>query len=129
MIRCCVLPALTSLVNAKEIAEKLLDSLTTKEFKDVEIPSGVTLHARPLSLIVGVVHHYGLPIEIEIEDERASAASMMSMLVLCGSHLGAKTIRFHGDPAVLRDLEDLFAARLGEDGIDALPSSLKYLIR
>lgn len=129
MIRCCVLPALSSLLNAKRVSEELLDMLTTQEFKDLEIPRGVTLHARPLSLIVGIVHHYGLPIEIEIEEERASAASMMSMLVLCGSHLGATSIRFHGDPAVLRDLEALFEARLGEDGIDALPGSLKYLIR
>jgi phosphotransferase system HPr-like phosphotransfer protein len=129
MIRCCVLPALSSLLKAKPLGEKLLESLTTQAFKDVKIPPGVTLHARPLSLIVGVVHHYGLPVEIEIEDERASAASMMSMLVLCGSHLGADSIRFHGDPAVLSDLEALFEARLGEDGIDALPSRLKYLIR
>ena len=129
MIRCCVLPALYSLLQAKALGEKLLDGLTTQAFRDVEIPHGIALHARPLSLIVGVVHHYGLPIEIEIEEERASAASMMSMLVLCGSHLGANTIRFHGDPAVLEDLHALFEARLGEDGIDALPSSLKYLIR
>ncbi len=129
MIDYCALPALESLSNAEDIAAKLLEELTTKAFKDLPIPQGITLHARPLSLIVGVVHHYGLPIEIEIADERASAASMMSMLILCGSHLDAKSVRFHGDPAVLSDLETLFDARLGEDGIEALPNGLKYLVR
>lgn len=124
----CLRPALISLEHSKEVASILIEDLTTKAFRDVEIPNGVTLHARPLSLIVGVVHHYGLPIEIEIRDEKASAASMMSMLVLCGSHLDAKSVRFHGDPSVLDDLQALFEARLGEDGIDALPGSLKYLI-
>lgn len=128
MIDHCLHPALISLENSKEVASVLIEGLTTKAFRDIEIPSGITLHARPLSLIVGIVHHYGLPVEIEISDERASAASMMSMLVLCGSHLDAKTVRFHADPAVLNDLQALFEARIGEDGIDALPGSLKYLI-
>lgn len=128
MIDHCLRPALTSLENSKEVAAILIEGLTTKEFRDIVIPQGITLHARPLSLIVGVVHHYGLPVEIEISDERVSAASMMSMLVLCGSHLDAKTVRFHADPAVLNDLQALFEAGLGEDGIDALPGSLKYLI-
>jgi len=75
------------------------------------------------------VHHFGLPVEIEINEKRASAASMMSMLILCGSHLDAKSVRFHGDATVLQDLEALFEARLGEDGLEAFPPRLKYLIR
>ena len=127
MLHCCIQPSLSSLANAEKQASKILDKLTVQAFKDLELPAGVTLHARPLSLIVGVVHHYGLPVEIEVHGERASAASMMSMLVLCGSHAGVKKVRFHGDPIVLNDLETLFGARLGEEGLDAFPSSLKYL--
>jgi phosphotransferase system HPr-like phosphotransfer protein len=128
MIDHCLRPALASLEKSKDLAAGLLECLTTQAFKDLRIPHGITLHARPLSLIVGVTNHYGLPVEMEIGEGRASAASMMSMLMLCGSHLDAQSVRFHGDPAVLNDLQALFDARLGEDGMDALPGSLKYLV-
>jgi phosphotransferase system HPr-like phosphotransfer protein len=128
-IECCILPAFFSLSHAEDVVAGLLKILTVQSFRDFEIPDGVSLHARPLSLIVGIVHHFGLPVEIEIHGKRASAASMMSMLILCGSHLDAKSVRFHGDAAVLTDLEDLFEARLGEDGLEAFPPRLKYLIR
>lgn len=122
-------PALESLLRAEAAAERLMAGLTQQNCVELPIPEGVVLHARPLSLVVGVVHHHGLPVEMEIEGDKASAASMLNMLVLCGSHLDAKSVKFHGDSAVLGDLRQLFGAGLGEGGIDGLPDQLNYLVR
>jgi len=92
------------------------------------IPDGLILHARPISLIVGIVNHHRVPVEAEIEGHKCSAASIMQMLVLAGSHSSHQSINFSGDNKVLAELEMLFAAALGEEGFDKLPPELQYLI-
>ncbi len=123
----CVAPARRCLKVAEGCAEKILQSLTERTYKDLEVPKGVQLHARPLSLIVATVLHYGLPVTMGIEGEEAQADSLIRLLLLAGSHPDARTVRFEGDSRVLSDLEALFAGRLGEDGVDKLSSQLHYL--
>jgi hypothetical protein len=49
------------------------------------------------------------------------------VLICAGSNPEARTCRFRGDARPLRDLRRLFEARLGEEGLDALPAELGYL--
>ncbi|KAA3611605.1 MAG: HPr family phosphocarrier protein [Planctomycetota bacterium] len=109
--------------------QALLQSSTTQISKTFSIPEGIQLHARPISLIVGIVNHFGTPVEMEVAGKRCSAASIMQMLVLLGSHPDVKEITFEGDEPALVDLERLFSAHLGEKGMERLPPTLDYLRR
>lgn len=123
----CVVTVYDTLKESGPVARQLLDQLSEHCSAEFEVPARISLHARPLSLIVSVVSHHRSPAEAEIDGERCSAASIMQLLVLAGGHASARRVRFYGDQEVLRDLADLFAARLGEDGLDRLPDSLSYL--
>lgn len=112
---------------AAEPADAIIQKLTSPGFLEVGLPEDVSIHARPLALIVRVVNHFETPVELEIEGQRTSAASMMGMLVLAGSHPDSRTLRFHGDERALAALQELVEAGLGERGMDALPSSLDFL--
>jgi phosphotransferase system HPr-like phosphotransfer protein len=74
---------------------------------------------------VRVVNHHGTPVEMEIEEERCDASSIMQVMILASSNAAQRGIVFHGDKRALRDLQRLFEARLGE-GCD-LPEELSYL--
>ncbi len=124
----CVMTAYDGLSRAHPLAQKLLDELSSRCSRELELPEGLTLHARPISLIVSVVNHHQVSVEAEIEGERCSAASIMQLLVLAGSHPSCRKLRFYGGPEVLADLAALFEARLGEDGLDQLPCRLAYLV-
>lgn len=105
----------------------LIERLTKPSFIELRIPDDVNLHARPLSLVVRVVNHFETPVEMEMMGQRASAASMMALLVLAGSHSECRDMRFHGDERVLVALKELVFAGIGERGMDALPQSLDFL--
>ena len=120
-------PARHCLEIAESSAKKILQRLTERTYVDLVVPKGIQLHARPLSLIVAVVLHYGLPVKMVIEGEEASADSLIRLLLLAGSHPDSPGVRFEGDSRVLSDLEALFVGRLGEEGVDALPDQLHYL--
>ena len=111
----------------RALAEDLLPSYTNVQELEVEISDDMILHARPASLIVGIVTRYGTPVEMEIQGEACNAGSMLSLMVVIGSYPKEKRFLFRGDEKPLRDIRLLFEAGLGEDGMDDLPDELDYL--
>ena len=114
---------------AAKDAEALLPAYTDVQELEVEVPTEVTLHARPVSLIVGIVQRYGTPVQMEVAGQRCNAASILELLVCVGSHPEERTFRFHGDVRPLLDIRLLFESGLGELGTDSLPDQLDYLDR
>lgn len=111
----------------RPLAEGLLPHYTKQQSVEVSVPEGRYLHARPASLIVAIVNHYGVPVEMEIEGSRCNAASIMQVMVLAGTHPGVRKLHFHGDENPLRDIRALFESGLGERGLENLPETLSYL--
>ncbi len=111
----------------REIAEQLLPSYTNVQTLEVEVAEGVTVHARPASLIVAIVNHYGTPVEMEVRGQMCNAGSILELMIVIGSYPDARKYTFHGDENPLRDIGLLFESRLGEDGIATLPDALAYL--
>lgn len=113
----------------RPVAEDLLPAYTNLDTIALELPKDVVIHARPASLIVGIVQHHGMPVEMEIEGSRCNAGSILEVLLAVGSHAGARRFVFHGDAKPLADIQMLFHHTLGEDGIESLPEGLAYLRR
>lgn len=111
----------------RTLAEELLPTYTNVQELSVVIPDDVMLHARPASLIVGIVSRYGTPVEMLVGEEACNAGSMLSLMVLIGSNSSVREFKFRGDERPLRDIGRLFEAGLGEGGMDALPDDLDYL--
>ncbi len=110
----------------RPIAAELLGSYTQLSQLEVELAEGVQLHARPASLIVGIVQRYGTPVEMELEGHTCNAGSILELLVAVGSHPSAGSFLFRGDERPLQDIQVLFEHALGE-GREGLPERLKYL--
>ena len=104
-----------------------MDALAIKQTQILTLPENVTMHARPLSLIVGIVQKNGTPVEIKVAGQTCSAASMMQMLVLVGTYPDERTYEFIGDPKALREIGLLFEHSLGETGFEDFPHELRYL--
>ncbi|MBM3977477.1 MAG: HPr family phosphocarrier protein [Planctomycetes bacterium] len=113
--------------SGRPVAEAVLPQYTNAQELTVELGEELELHARPASLIVGIVNHYGTPVEMEVAGRRCNAASILELLVTVGSHPGEKRYVFRGDEKPLADIATLFRYGLGEMGIDQLPSQLAYL--
>ncbi len=111
------------------LAEDLLPTYTNVQELHVRIPDEVMLHARPASLIVGIVSRYGTPVEMQVGKDSCNAGSMLSLMVLIGSNASAREFVFRGDEKPLRDISRLFECGLGEGGMDTLPAELDYLRR
>jgi hypothetical protein len=122
-----VVAAYACMKRAQPVAQAILEQLSVSSEIAVDLPEGVIMHARPLSLIVGIVQKHGTPVELELAGKRCTAASMMSMLVLIGTNPTARTYTFRGDPRPLSDLRLLFEHRLGEEGCQAFPDEIAYL--
>lgn len=125
----CILPAYRSLEVGAESAKTLLSQLTRETYVFARLADGVHLHARPLSLLVRLTQHYGLPVSMSVDGESASTESIMQLLLLSGQHPNVREFRFDGDSRVLEDIALLFESNLGEDGIDSLPAQLGYLFQ
>lgn len=119
--------ALRFLGRGRPIAAEVLPHYSTMRTYHAVLPDGVYLHARPASLIVSVVNHYGTPVEMEIGGKRCNAGSILQVMILAGSNAGARRVAFHGDEKPLEDLRRLFELRLGEGGLENLPPELSYL--
>lgn len=128
LVNGCVVRAQRCLQDLLPEAEALLQTLAKPQERALRLPSGVTLHARPLSLIVAVVNHHKTPVYMRIGRDSANAASIMSLLILSGSHTDTHEVVFQGAEEVLDDLELLFSAGLGEKGLDALPPRLRLYL-
>lgn len=111
----------------RDLAADLLPEYTNAQELEVELSGDLVLHARPAALIVGIVNHYGTPVEMEVNRQRCNAASILELLVTVGSHPDQKRFVFRGDEKPLQDIALLFQYGLGEDGIESLPPSLSYL--
>lgn len=108
-------------------AEELLPEYTNVQELEVELQGNLHLHARPASLVVSIVQHYGTPVEMMVGGKRCNAASILELLVGVGSHPGVKRFTFRGDIHPLRDIRLLFEHDLGERGLERLPEELDYL--
>lgn len=121
-------PAATQVLTAgSTLAEGLLPSYTDVQSVELEVPSDVHLHARPIALMVAVVHHHGTPVRLELEGQTADASSILEVMILVGSKPEVRQLRFEGDSRPLNDLALLFAAGVGERGVEQLPDQLGYL--
>jgi phosphotransferase system HPr (HPr) family protein len=115
------------LQRGRRLAEELLPSYTNLQELVVELPETLKLHARPASLIVNIVGHYGTPVELEVQGRKCNAGSILEVLVTVGGSPDARHFVFRGDENPLRDIALLFEAGLGEHGIECLPGELAYL--
>lgn len=115
------------LKRGRSLAEEILPSVTNVQVLEVELRDDLVLHARPAALIVNIVNRYGTPVELEVGGKKCNAASILDMMVTVGSHPDERKYVFRGDENPLRDIELLFQAGLGEEGIDKLPPALAYL--
>jgi phosphotransferase system HPr (HPr) family protein len=116
------------LVLGEPLAREILSSFSNVQELQLLVPEGVTIHARPASLIVAVVNHYEMPVEMEVAGKTCNAASILEVLISAGSNPRETTYAFRGDSRPLQDLRALFEAGLGEKGLHALPDSLSYLV-
>jgi len=117
------------MASGREIAESLVTSYTRHRSIEIALADDVYLHARPCALIVGVVTYHGTPVEMLLDERRCNAASILELMVAVGSNPEARRVMFRGDERPLGDLVRLFAAGVGERGLDALPEELAYLRR
>ncbi len=113
--------------HGRAAAEALLPTYMELRELRVELPPHLKLHARPAALIVNIVGHHGTPVELEVDGKRCNAGSILEVLIAVGSNPEARTYVFRGDVKPLRDISELFAGSLGEDGLENLPASLHYL--
>ncbi len=124
----CAVRAFQALDAARPTAEELLDRLLGVGSAEFQLPEGLVLHARPLSLVVALVNHYGVPVQVEMGGEKADGASILSLLLLAGSHAGQRAIKVSGPQPFLEDFRLLLEARFGEDGFDGLPERLRSIL-
>lgn len=125
-VNVCLRHAYLYVEAASATANQILRTFVRQASLVLALPQGITLHARPLALIVQVARHYGTPLEISLDGEKCSANSLMALILVGGRHPRPKEIRLQGDARALHDLELLFAAGLGETG-RPLPAELDYL--
>ena len=109
------------------LAHELLPEYTNLVELEVDLPPKLALHARPAALVVGIVNHYGTPVEMEAGGKRCNAGSILELLVTVGSLPGQDTFIFRGDERPVTDIHLLFKHGLGESGLDELPPELSYL--
>lgn len=108
-------------------AREILSNFSTLQELELDVPEGVTVHARPASLVVAIVNHYEMPVEMEVGGSVCNAASILEVLINAGSNPEERRYVFRGDARPLEDIKSLFEAGLGEHGLDKLPASLSYL--
>ena len=110
------------------LAEGLVERYTRRTVLRCVIPEGVTLHARPVSLITRIVDHYATPVKMTIGETTCYAGSILQLMMAVGANAQAREVSFEGDRRPLADLEALFAAGLGEGirlaGVTGLPATL-----
>jgi len=126
-LNCFLLFAHDILHNGVRLAEDLLPEYTNFQELKVELSEELSLHARPAALVVGIVNHYGTPVQMELADQQCNAGSILELLVAVGSQPDTRRFVFRGDARPLHDIGLLFEHGLGEEGLEALPPELDYL--
>ena len=125
-VNTCLRQAYLYVEACAELSGRILETFVAKDTVELVMPEGVTLHARPLALIVQIARHYGTPVEVTIEGESCPANSLMGLIMLGGKHPSPEAISVRGDSRAINDLALLFARGLGETG-EPLPAELSYL--
>ncbi|MGQ0552340.1 MAG: hypothetical protein ACT4PU_03890 [Planctomycetota bacterium] len=125
-VNLCLHYAYNFVEDTSDLADRILKTFVRQTEARLELPSGVSLHARPLALIVKVARHYGTPLALGLNGEFCSVSSLMSLLLLAGRHPAPSGVSIRGDARAVRDVEALFRAGLGEAGRQ-LPEELGYL--
>ncbi len=120
------MPAEELLAHGRALAEELLPNYSELRELEVELPEGVSLHARPASLIVRIVNRFGMPVELQLGSHRCNAASILELLVAVGSNPDERIFRFHGDERPLSHIALLFEHGLFERDVP-VPRELDYL--
>lgn len=111
----------------RSVAEELLPAYTDVQELSIDLDGDIKLHARPAALIVGIVGHYGTPVELDVGGKRCNAASILEVLVTVGTYAEVRRYIFRGDIRPLTDIKLLFESGLGERGLESLPPPLSYL--
>lgn len=109
------------------LAEELLPTYTNIQLLELTLPDHLLLHARPASMLVSVVNHYGTPVEMELGGSSCNASSILELMILVGSNTEARAFTFRGDERPLEDIRLLFESGFGEAGMEHLPAELDYL--
>ncbi|MAG57901.1 MAG: hypothetical protein CMJ83_16575 [Planctomycetes bacterium] len=109
-------------------AEALVQRYTLQTEVACMIPDGISLHARPVSLITRIVNHYGTPVRIKVGETTCYAGSILQVLMAVGANPKVREVVFDGDGTPLADLKLLFETGLGETDTP-LPKELAYLAR
>lgn len=125
-VNTCLRQAYLFIESGSTLIDQILTTFVSRRSETLALPDGVTLHARPLALIVQVARHYASPMEIIIGEERCSASSLMGLIMLAGKYPKARSLSVTGDARALSDLVTLFRSGLGEMG-SAIPAELDYL--
>ncbi len=125
-VNLCLHYAYVFVEDTSGIADRILKTFVRQTELRLELVSGVSLHARPLALIVKVARHYGTPLALGLNGEFCSVNSLMSLLLLAGRHPSPREVSIRGDARAVRDVDVLFRAGLGEGGRQ-LPLELSYL--
>lgn len=75
------------------------------------------LHARAASRLVNLANRFSSKIEVQKDNQRADAKSIMGVLLLCGIPGAKITVIAEGDDAeeAVASIGELFASRFGED--------------
>jgi phosphotransferase system HPr (HPr) family protein len=127
-VNVCLRQAYLYVEEASVVAERVIATFGRQQTTELIMPQDVSLHARPLALIVQIARHYRSPLEITIEGDKCSALSLMGLIMLAGQHPKPEMLTAEGDPRALADLQTLFLAGLGESGESGeLPAGLSYL--
>ena len=124
-VNVCLRQAYLSVERCAPVAQKIIEIFAGHQSVSLKMPDGISLHARPLALIVQIARHHRTPLELSLEGESCSALSLMGLIMLAGKHPNPSSIEARGDARALADLLLLFEHHLGEK--DGLPDDLGYL--
>jgi phosphotransferase system HPr (HPr) family protein len=115
------------LERAEPVARELVKQYVRECERTLPLRDGISLHARPATLIVRIVNHYGTPVQMVMDGKSTDARSITGILLLSGTNVDVREVTFRGDEMPLRDLELLFESDMGGDDLSGLPEELAYL--
>ena len=85
--------------------------------REIEITNKLGLHARAAAKLVKIAGAYTCSIEIERQDQRVNAKSIMSVMMLAASRGNTVTLYVEGDDQddAMASIIELIEAKFGED--------------
>ncbi len=123
----------TQFINdAKDCAQKLLNTFTVVESCTVKVPEGLGFHLRPSTLVAKIANHYGSSLTMIADGKEFDASSVIDIMWAGGmiKKNGIDEVTFKGDKNAIRDIAVLADANYGEDAVgnsSPLPEAVDYL--